>query len=469
MVVTAGRTSEVIDRYAIQGLATRLLGEVILPGAEDYEAARRGHILNFDAYPSVIVRAADAADVIRAIEFARARSLPLAVRSGGHSLAGYSSVDGSVVIDLSEMNAISVDPVAKTVWAQPGATSGDLFEAAGVYGLGLSTGDTSTVGLGGLTLGGGIGWMVRKHGLTIDNLLSAEVVTADGRIVVASAEQNQDLFWAVRGGGGNFGVVTGFEFRLHPVGTVLGGAIILPATPEALRGYADYTPSAPDELTTINFMIPAPPAPFIPEEAVGQLVMMIAVTWLGDPEEGQKALEPLRALATPIADTVAPIPYSGMFAYTEIGAIPHAATVRMGYMPELNDEDIDVILNHYEEYPHPLGMVQVRGLGGEFSRVPADETAFAHRDKAIFLAVIGIGEDQELNNSWAVGLWDKLKHHTNGTYVNFLEQEGDDRIREAYPLATYERLALVKRKYDPTNVFRLNQNIRPAIEWAATI
>ncbi len=468
MVVTEVRPTTGIDQLAVQALQTRLLGEVILPETAEYDTARQTHNLGVNAYPSLIVRAADAGDVVRAVEFARARDLPLAVRSGGHSLAGHSSVDHSLVIDLSRMKAVSVDPVRQTAWAQPGATSGDLFAATSPYGLGLSTGDTHTVGIGGLTLGGGIGWMVRKQGLTIDNLLSAEIVTADGRILVASHDQHPELFWAIRGGGGNFGVITGFEYKLHPVGTVLGGALILPATPEVLRGYADYTPHAPDELTTITFMMAAPPAPFIPEEAVGQLVVMILATWVGDPEEGERALEPLRALATPIADTVAPIPYSGMFAYTEIGATPHAATVRSGYMHELSDEDIDIILEHFEKHPHPVGMVQLRGLGGAFGRVPASETAFAHRDKPIFLAVIGIG-GEAYDHFWSVELWNKLKDSTVGVYVNFLEQEGDDRVHEAYPPATYERLALAKRKYDPTNLFRLNQNIRPAPDWSPRI
>jgi hypothetical protein len=461
MTIAPAGPTRTIDSLAVQTLRARLLGDVILPGDEQYDDARLTHILNYDRYPAIIVRAADAADVIRAVEFAQARDLPLAVRSGGHSVPGHSSVDGGIVVDLSRMKAISVDPERQTVWAQPGVTSAELFAATGPHGLVLTTGDTSSVGLGGLTLGGGIGWLVRKYGLTIDHLLSVEMVTADGRIVVASAEQNPELFWALRGGGGNFGVVTGFEFRLEPAATILGGALILPATPEVLRGYAAYTPQAPEGLTTIAFMMPSPPLPFVPEAWHGRLVVMIVAAWVGDVEEGQRALDPLRELAEPVADLIGPMPYDGLFQFTDLGAQPHAATVRSGYMSELSDEDIETMLLHYVTHPNPMGMVQLRGLGGAFARVPAGATAFAHRDKPLFLAIIALG-GEERDRIWAETLWQQLEPRTSGVYVNFLADEGESRIRAAYPPATYARLAEVKRRYDPTNLFRLNQNIQPA-------
>jgi hypothetical protein len=461
MTVTIASSTRKIDSLAIQALQARLLGDVILPGDEQYDSARRTQILNYDRYPALIVRAADASDVIRAVEFAQARDLPLAVRSGGLSVPGYSTVDGGLVVDLSRLKAISVNPQRRTVWAQPGVTSAELFEATQPHGLVLTTGDTSSVGLGGLTLGGGIGWLVRKYGLTIDHLLSVEMVTADGRIVVASAEQNPDLFWALRGGGGNFGVVTGFEFRLEPAATILGGALILPATPEVLRGYAAYTPQAPDELTTIAFMMPSPPLPFVPEAWHGQLVVVIVAAYVGAVEEGQRALDPLRVLAEPIADLIGPMPYDGLFQFTAMAAQPHAATVRSGYMSELTDADIETMLLHYVTHPNPMGMVQLRGLGGAFARVPADATAFAHRDKPLFLAIIALG-GEERDRIWAETLWSQLEPRTSGVYVNFLADEGEARIRAAYPPATYVRLAAVKRRYDPTNLFRLNQNIQPA-------
>lgn len=468
MVASNVRTGQRIDPLAAQALQARLLGTLIQPGDEEYEMARRVHIMNHDRQPALIVRAADAADVIRGVEFARARDLPLAVRSGGHSVPGYSTVDGGVVVDLSQMKGLSIDPARRTAWVQPGVTSADLFQAAEPYGLGLSTGDTASVGIGGLTLGGGIGWMVRTYGLTIDSLLSVELVTADGRIIVASEDQHADLFWALRGGGGNFGIATGFEFRLNPVGTILGGALLLPATPEVLRGYADYTPNAPDELTTISFLMHVPPVAPFPEAIHGQLALMVGICYVGDIEAGQKAVEPLRALATPLADLTGPMPYSGMFALTEMGAHPHPASLRSGYMPELSDEAIEIILDQFTSKPAPFAMVNLRGLGGAMSRVPGDATAFAHRDKSIFMAIIHISAE-EADTAWTLELWEKLRPYTSGVYVNFLDDEGEDRIREAYPQKTYERLALVKKQYDPTNVFKLNQNIRPALNWSPTI
>jgi FAD/FMN-containing dehydrogenase len=304
--------------------------------------------------------------------------------------------------------------------------------------------------------------------LTIDSLISVELVTADGRIIVASEDQHPELFWALRGGGGNFGIVTGFEYRLNPVGTILGGALLLPATPEVLRGYADYTPYAPEELTTISFLMHVPPfAPF-PPEAFGQLALMVGVCYVGDIEEGQKALEPLRALAAPLADLTGPMPYSGMFALTAAAAEPHAASVRMGYMNELSDEAITIILEQYASKPAPMAMINLRGLGGAMARVPADATAFAHRDKAIFMSIIHVSAE-EAATQWTLELWDKLKPFTSGVYVNFLDNEGEERIRDAYSPLTYARLADVKRRYDPTNVFRLNQNIRPSVDFSPAI
>ncbi len=468
MSMMVATQTERLDQLATQALQARLLGEIIQPGDEEYEVARRVHALNHDRRPALIVRAVDAGDVIRAVEFARARELPLAVRSGGHSVSGHSTVDGGVVVDLSGMKSLSIDPVQRTAWVQPGATSQDLFQAAEPYGLGLSTGDTASVGLGGLTLGGGIGWMVRSQGLTLDNLLSVELVTADGRIIVASEEQHPELFWGLRGGGGNFGIATAFEFRLHPVGTILGGALLLPATPEVLRGYAEYAPTAPDELTTNSFLMHVPPFPPFPPEIHGKLVLLVGVCYVGDHEEGQKAIDPLRAIATPVADMIGPMPYSGLFALTEMGSHPHPATIRSGYMTELSDEAIGLLLEHYEQNPAPMAMVNLRGLGGAMGRIPSDATAFAHRDKSIFMAIINIGME-EADVAWTVGLWEKLQPFTSGVYVNFLDDEGEERTREAYMPATYERLAQIKRRYDPTNVFKLNQNIRPALEYSPSI
>ena len=464
VIVTHEQMSEVIDPIVTQALESRLLGSLVRPGDDEYDESRQMVNILFDRHPAYIVRAADAADVIRAVEFARSNDLPLTVRSGGHSVPGYSIADGSVVVDLSGMNAVSVDPVQRTVWAQPGATTADVCAAAQPHGLALSTGDTASVGLGGLTTGGGIGFLVRKHGLTIDSLRSVEVVTADGRLLLASENQHADLFWAIRGGGGNFGIVTAFEFDLQPVGIVLGGAIILPVTAEALRGYADYSTTAPDELTTIATIMPTPPLPIVPAEWHGKPAFIILVCYAGDLEEGQRVVAPLRALGEPVAELLVSMPYSALFDFTAAGSQRHAATVKSGFMDGLSDASIEAIVKNVETAFDPYAMIQIRGLGGAMARVSNDATAFAHRDKSIFLGLINLGVELE-HRQWADALWSELRSHTAGVYVNFLGDEGEDRIHEAYPPMTYARLAGVKLRYDPTNVFKFNQNIKPAGEY----
>jgi FAD/FMN-containing dehydrogenase len=462
MVVTQVGSAQRIEPFEALALRTRLLGEVVLPGDDSYDEARRIVNLAYDRHPALIVRAADAGDVIRAVEFARARDLPLAVRSGSHSIAGHSAVDDGVVVDLSRMKGLSIDPVRRTAWAQPGVTSRDLFEAAQPHNLALSTGDTESVGLGGLTTGGGIGWLVRKQGLTIDNLLSVEVVTADGRIVVANADQNSDLFWAVRGGGGNFGVITGFEFQLHAVPEFVGGVLVLPATAEIVHGYLQYAAQAPDELTTLSNVMLAPPMPFLPADAHGAPVLMIFVAYAGDLAAAQPVLEPLRALGTPIADLIGAMPYADIYKNTEFLTAPHYAHIRSGYMHEMSLESAAAIVDHVVQKPAPAGLVHLRGLGGAMARVPSDATAFAHRHQAIFLAIINMGGGEEVHRLWTERLWQQLRSAMSGVYVNFLGDEGEARVREAYPPDTYARLAEIKRRYDPTNLFRLNQNIPPA-------
>ena len=449
---------------AVQDLEAHLLGELIRPAHDDYDAARRVYNLRVDRRPALIVRAADAADVIRAVTFAREHDLPLAVRSGGHSMAGHGTTDGGLVLDLSRMQGLSIDPARRVAWAQPGLTWGQYAERANAYGLATSAGDTASVGLGGLTLGGGIGWMVRKHGLTIDNLLSVELVTADGRLVRASADEHPDLFWALRGGGGNFGVATAFQYRLSPAGTILGGGVIYPASRDVLRGWADYTSQAPDELTSIALIMPAPPAPFVPPEQVGKLVAILGVCYVGDLDEGQRVVEPLRRLGTPIADISGPMPYPGMFALTQEATRPMAHAIRSGYMQALDDQTLDTLLEHATRMPGPVGLVQLRALGGAMARVPVEATAFAHRDKPFLAAVIAGAPDPdgaERQRAWTEELWSELRPRTQGAYMNFLEDEGADRVREAYAPSTYARLVDVKRRYDADNLFRLNQNIRP--------
>jgi FAD/FMN-containing dehydrogenase len=348
---------------------------------------------------------------------------------------------------------------------QAGATSADLAGPANDFGLALSTGDTSSVGLGGLVTGGGIGFMVRKYCLAIDNLLSARVVTADGDVVTASADEHPDLFWAIRGGGGNFGIVTDFELRLAPVGQVLGGALLLPASREVIRGYLDYAASAPDDLTTIANIMYAPPAPFVPPERVGSLVLLILVCWTGSVEDGAHALAPLRALAMPVADAIGPIPYSALYEFTALLAEPFAWSIRSMYANALSDTTIDAALLAMEQATSPFSVIQLRALGGQMARVGSDETAFAHRDKRYLVAIIAVwldaAEDPNPHHAWVQSLWEQIRHEGAGAYANFLEDEGEDRVHDAYPEATFARLAAIKRRYDPEDLFRLNQNIPP--------
>jgi FAD/FMN-containing dehydrogenase len=366
------------------------------------------------------------------------------------------------------MKGISIDPEARTARVGAGANSGDLAGPANAHGLALTTGDTHSVGFGGLVTGGGIGFMARKYGLTIDSLLAAQVVTAAGEIVVASPDEHPDLFWAIRGGGGNFGIVTEFTFRLAPVGDILGGDLMLPASREVIRGYLDYVATAPDELTTIANLMHAPPAPYVPQERVGEPVLSILVCWSGDPEEGERALAPLRALATPVADAVGPMPYPAIYRFTAHQAEPHAASIRMMFADALSDDAIDAALAAMANATSPYSLIQFRGLGGAMARVGTDDTAFAHRHQRYFLAIIGLwldpAEDAARHNAWTGALWGAIRREGSGVYVNFLEQEGEGRVRDAYPPATHARLAAIKRRYDPQNLFRFNQNIAPAAE-----
>ncbi len=457
------------DRQAIDDFAARLTGEVILPGDESYDAACLIWNAAGARRPALIVRPAGEFDVVTAVKFARAHDLPLAVRSGGHSMAGQSTVDDGLVIDLSSMKAMSIDPDRRVARVQPGLTWAEYAAQAQVYGLSTSSGDAGGVGIGGLTLGGGIGWMVRKHGLTIDHLLAIELVTAGGRLLRASATENPDLFWAVRGGGGNFGIATAFEFRLHPTGMVLGGAVVY-AGDEAesvLRGLTHYAAAAPDELTTITFIMPAPPLPFIPAEHYGKLVVAVMACYAGDLDEGERVMAPLRSLGTPIADVIGPMPYPALFAMTEeatVKGLHHE--VRSTYLKEIDDELIRTIIEQLGRMPGPMGLAQIRVLGGAMARVPEDATAFAHRDKPFSLLIESTWidpTDDGGQRGWVEDFWRIVRPRSAGVYVNFLGEEGDGRVRHAYKPATFDRLVAAKKKYDPENVFRRNQNIKPGV------
>lgn len=447
-------------------LRARLSCEVILPGDDAYDQVRKVANLRFDRSPAAIVRARTTNDVARAVRFARTNGVPFAIRSGGHSVAGYSNPEGGILIDLSPMKDIDIDPVRKVARVQPGVTSGELAGPAHEFGLALTTGDSSSVGLGGLVTGGGIGFMVRKHGLTIDSLLSATVVTARGEILHASPKENNDLFWAIRGGGSNVGIVTEFEFKLAEAGMVYGGALVFPATAGNIRKYIDRALEAPDELTTITNLMFAPPAPFIPQEYIGQPVLMVLAVYNGDLEEGAKAVQPLRDIGGLIADVCGPIPYPAIYEFTAEAAKPAFASVRQLFAESISDDSIEAMLEAMRRGPSPMSMIQIRPLGGTMSRVSASATAFAHRDAKLFISPLGLwvdpADDPGTYQNWAQGIFDSLRHHQTGAYANFIEDEGPERVREAYPGGAYQKLALIKAKYDPDNVFSANQNVKPA-------
>jgi FAD/FMN-containing dehydrogenase len=453
-----------IDPLDIAALEGSLTGSMVLPDDAEYEATREIHNLLFDQRPAVIVQAADAGDVSRTVLFARDNGLELAVRSGGHSVAGHSSVNDGIVLDLRAMRGLHIDPEARVAWAQPGLTAGEYTEAAAAHGLATPFGDTGSVGIAGLTLGGGIGWLVRKHGLAIDSLLAVEIVTADGRLLTASADENADLFWAIRGGGGNFGVVTRFQYRLHPVELVLGGALFMPATRDVLRALVPVAASAPEELSTISFLMAAPPLPFIPAELHFTPVVAIMFVYAGDIAEGQQALEAFRAVATPVAEVVMPMPYPGIYQLTKDGEGHHPGVIRSLFSDVLDDEMVDTILEHMAAPSSPMAITQIRILGGAMSRVPVEATAFAHRERQVMVSIIVPfeGTDATPHAAWTEAYFEALRPKALGVYSNFLEDEGDARIREAYPAGSFERLAEVKHRYDPTNLFHKNQNIRPA-------
>jgi FAD/FMN-containing dehydrogenase len=465
--LTGTQTERVLG--PIETLRVRLRGELIQPSDATYDAARTVYWASVDRRPALIVRAVDEIDVIAAVDYARETGAPLAVRSGGHSFAGFGLVDGGIVVDLSGMKSMRIDPVRRTARVQPGLTWGEYAEQAQLYGLATTSGDVHSVGVGGLTVGGGVGWMVRKYGLTIDHLLSVDIVTADGRLLRASETEHADLFWAVRGGGGNFGIITSFEFRLEPAGTILGGGVFYPATDAAriIRAAADYAAQAPDELTTMVFVLHAPPLPFIPEDRVGELSVLVAFCYVGDLAEGERVVAPLRTLAEPIVDMVIPMPYPGMFDLTRDLAHPgRRLAMRSMYLKTLEDDAIETIVKHMEQGAIPgSNFVQLRVLGGAMARVPAAATAFGHRDKPFMNSVIAEWDDaadDERHQAWTTRFHEELRPHAAGVYVNFAQNEGEARVRDAYQPAVYERLAAVKATYDPTNLFRQNQNIKPA-------
>ena len=439
-------------------------GQVIAPDDPGYDQARVLFYGGWDRHPGAIARPTDAAGVARVVTLARDAGLALAVRSGGHSTAGHSTTEGGIVLDLSAMDGLEIDPEGRTAWAQAGLTAGAYTAAVGKHGLATGFGDTGSVGIGGITLGGGVGFLVRKFGMTIDSLLAAEVVTADGRILQVDGEHHPDLFWAIRGGGGNFGVATRFQFRLHELPSIVGGMLLLPARAEVVEGYVAAADAAPEELSGIANVMVAPPMPFLPEAAHGQLVVLALLCYAGDAEAGERALAPFRALAEPLADMLQPMSYAEMFAPEEEEYHPTAVSRTM-LVDTVDREVAGAIMRHLEASDAPVRVAQLRVLGGAMARVPADATAFAHRDSRIMVNLAAFYEgpdDRVVRQAWVDEFAAALHQGDSRAYVNFLGDEGPDRVHEAYPGSTWDRLAEVKRRYDPGNLFRLNQNIPPA-------
>ena len=463
-------TDAVVDATLAGALAPELCGEVMGPGDGEYERARRVWNAMIDRRPAVIARCRGVADVIRAVGFAREHDLLIAVRGGGHSVAGNGVCDGGIVIDLSTMKGIHVDPRAPTARVQPGVTLGELDRETQVFGLATPTGLISVTGIAGLTLGGGLGWLSRPHGTTCDNLLAAEVVLPSGDVVTASEHDDADLLWALRGGGGNFGVVTSFEYRLHDVGPqVLGGAIFHRGdrASEVLRRYRDYVAEAPDELTVNAVLLKAADAPFLPADAHGTLVVALALCYAGDPAEGERLLRPLRELGDPLADVVGPMPYTAMQSMFDGGYPPGRHNYwKSSYFNELSDAAIDTALHWAERMTSPLSSFYFQPMGGAIRRPGPADAAFGHRDVGFDFNILSVWErpDESAEHvAWTRALWEAMQPHAApGVYVNNLGDEGPERVRSAYAPATYERLVELKDRYDPGNVLRMNHNIRPS-------
>ncbi|MCI0584653.1 MAG: FAD-binding oxidoreductase [Chloroflexi bacterium] len=462
-------TAPVSAPLDLDALRSAVRGRVVAPGDTDYDDLRTVMIGGVDPRPAAIVLVAGADDVAATVVAAREGGVPLAVRSGGHSGSAHGTVDDGIVVDLRERKAIEIDPVARTAWAETGLTAGEVTAAAAEHGLAIGFGDTGSVGIGGITTGGGIGYLVRKHGMTIDNVLAAEVVLADGRRVVADPGSNPDLFWAIRGGGGNLGVVTRFKYRLHEQPKIHGGFLVLPATPETVAGFVAAAEAAPDTVSTILNVMPAPPMPGLAEDVVGRMVIFAMLVDSGDPAAGGAALRPFRELAEPHLDLLREMAYPEMFQADDGGGEGgdyHPQVVwRTLFLDRLDLPAATTVMRHLEASDAPSRFIQIRVLGGAMARVPADATAFAHRDARI-MAIAGAfydtPEEKAARGAWLASFVAELDQGVPGGYVNFMDDEGESSARTAYPGSTWDRLAAIKAAYDPANLFRRNHNVPPA-------
>jgi FAD/FMN-containing dehydrogenase len=456
--------SQLTDQ-TIDQLRRQVGGRVVSPADPDYDELRAVVEGGQEQQPAVIVRPADARDVAVVVDLARERGLELAVRSGGHSAAGYGTSDGGIVLDLRDLTSFELDSEDRTAWVGAGLTALALTSKTVEHGLVIPFGDTGSVGIGGLTMAGGLGYLVRKHGLTIDSLIAAEIVTADGQILQVDATSQPDLFWAVRGGAGNLGVITRFRFQLHELESTTGGMLVLPATPQSVAAIVAAAEAAPEELSAIVNVLPAPALPFLPEAVQGQLVIMASVLHSGDAEEGARAMLPFRAIAEPILDGLGPVAYADLFPPEGVGPEQPITEVRTLFLDRLGESEAGQVIDALRASSAPMRVVQVRVLGGAFARVPADATAFAHRGCPIMLTIVAVcagPDDRAVQRGWAAGLAERLDQGYEGAYAGFIGDEGPERVRQAYPGETWSRLQALKARYDPMNVFRRNLNVPPA-------
>ena len=465
---TLDGSTKKISPDTVTALRSGLRGTVAFPGEDGYDAARTIWNAMIDRRPGLVVRCLGASDVINAVKLARDEKLLVAVRGGGHNIAGNAVCDGGLLIDLSLMKSVHVDPASATARVQPGATLADFDKEAQAFGLATPLGINSTTGVAGLTLGGGFGWTTRKFGLTVDNLISADVVTADAKLVRASAKEHDDLFWALRGGGGNFGVVTSFEFKLHQLGPeVLSGLVVHPfeKAGELLPAFRRIANEAPDELTIWVVMRKAPPLPFLPTEWHGKEVLIFAACYSGDIKEGEKAVQPLRALGKPIADVISPHPFTGWEAAFDPLLTPGARNYWKSHdFTDLSDPAIKAILEAVRSLPSPECEVFIAHVGGAMARVPANATAWPNRNAHFIMNAHTRWREQAQDKAciaWARQLFDATAPYASGSvYINFMPDDENDRVEKAYG-PNYRRLTEIKRRYDPNNLFRVNQNIRP--------
>jgi FAD/FMN-containing dehydrogenase len=463
-----------LEEAAVQELAADFRGELIRRGDDGYDAARAVFNGMIDRHPALIARCTGVSDVIAAVNFARENELVVAVRGGGHSVPGYGVCDGGIVIDLSPMKGIWVDPEARTVRAQAGVTWGEFDRETQTFGLAVTGGRVTHTGIAGLTLGSGSGWLERKYGLTCDNLISADVVTADGQFLKASESENEDLFWGLRGGGGNFGIVTSFEYRLYPVGPiVLGGMLFYPfdRAAELLHFWRDYVETAPDELGSAPAFLTAPPAPFVPEHMKGQIVAGLIICYAGSPEEGEEVIRPLREFG-PEVDLVQPMPYTVVQTLLDPGNPPGRNNYwKAENLKELGDEAIATIVSHASNMISPFTHVVIQPMGRAISRVREDETALGGRNADYALHAISMWEnlaESEAHIAWTREFLEAMEPFTTpGISLNFTSDQNEDKVRAFFGPEKYERLVALKNQYDPKNLFRLNQNIKPTANGSA--